>query len=252
VSANPASERTTVLIVGGSSGLGRCLAERFARAGHALVLVSSDARDVAALASDLALRHGVPVAPLACDLAQRVDFAAVDAALATLPPLAGLLLPVGMNRADDRPGQDEAGAAAITAVNYAAPRMLVDRYLERLRAAPEGFVVGFGSIAATRGRTRNAAYGAAKRALEAYFESVRHATAGSPLRVQFYVLGFLDTHLSFGHDTPLPRASPRRCAERVYAHRRANFGRAFYPRYWRALCLVLRWLPWFVFRRLSF
>ncbi|MBC8022879.1 MAG: SDR family NAD(P)-dependent oxidoreductase, partial [Burkholderiales bacterium] len=52
---------STILIVGGSSGLGRALAERFARAGHTLALVSSDVRDTEALAADLRLRHGVTV-----------------------------------------------------------------------------------------------------------------------------------------------------------------------------------------------
>jgi NAD(P)-dependent dehydrogenase (short-subunit alcohol dehydrogenase family) len=105
---------------------------------------------------------------------------------------------------------------------------------------------------AARGRTRNAAYAAAKRALDAYFESLRHALAGTGVVVQFYVLGYLDTHLAFAHDTPLPRAAPDACAERVFRRRAVDFGRAYYPAYWRPLTAVLRLLPWFVFRRLSF
>jgi NAD(P)-dependent dehydrogenase (short-subunit alcohol dehydrogenase family) len=242
--------QTTYLIVGGSSGLGRALAERFARAGHALVLVSSDLRDTSALASDLGLRYRVSVTPVLCDLAQpRLDFGAIDAALAALPPLAGVLLPAGMNRADDRPGQAPEAFDAITSVNYASPSKIVDHYLPMLRA--KGHIVGFGSVAAVRGRTRNAAYGAAKRALAAYFESLRHAVGASGVVVQFYVLGYLDTHLAFGHDTPLPRAAPEACAERVFRRRERDFGRAYFPSYWRPLCFVLRLLPWFVFRRLS-
>ena len=40
------SRNETCLVVGGSSGLGRSLAERFASAGYALALVSSDRRDI--------------------------------------------------------------------------------------------------------------------------------------------------------------------------------------------------------------
>ena len=64
----------TYMIVGGSSGLGRELAERFAQAGHALVLISSDLRDTRALASDLALRYDDPDSPGQCDLANLAGF----------------------------------------------------------------------------------------------------------------------------------------------------------------------------------
>jgi NAD(P)-dependent dehydrogenase (short-subunit alcohol dehydrogenase family) len=96
----------TYLIVGGSSGLGRALAERFAAGGYALALVSSDARDTEALAADLRLRHRVEVAAVACDLAHReVDLGAIDRALERLPPLEGVMIPAGMNRDDDRPAR---------------------------------------------------------------------------------------------------------------------------------------------------
>jgi short-subunit dehydrogenase len=248
-----ALEPATYMIVGGSSGLGRALAERFARAGHALVLVSSDLRDTSALASDLGLRYQVPVHAVVSDLAiSEVDFRAMDSALSTLPPLTGLLLPVGMNRAQDQPGQPPGALEALTRANYTGPCKIIDHYLPRLRSAANGLIVGFGSVAATRGRTRNAAYGAAKRALASYFESLRHSLRGSGVVVQFYVLGYLDTHLSFGSDTPLPPAAPAACAERVFRRRGKDFGGAYFPSYWRPLCFVLRMLPWFVFRRMSF
>ncbi|MBC8024042.1 MAG: SDR family NAD(P)-dependent oxidoreductase, partial [Burkholderiales bacterium] len=180
------------------------------------------------------------------------DFGAIDSALSALPPLAGVLLPVGMNRPDDEPGQSGAEFETLTATNYSVPCRIVDHYLPRLRSATDALIVGFGSIAAERGRTRNAAYGAAKRALAAYFESLRHAMGGSRVVVQFYVLGYLDTNLAFGHATPLPPADPDACAERVFMRRGDDFGKSYFPRYWRPLCFVLRLMPWFVYRRLSF
>ena len=243
----------TYLIVGGSSGLGRALAERFAAGGYALALVSSDARDTEALAADLRLRHRVEVAAVVCDLARReVDLGAIDRALERLPPLEGVLIPAGMNRDDDRPGAPLDQFEALLAANFYSPCRIVDHYLDRLRGAPNALIAGFGSIAAVRGRTRNAAYSAAKRALASYFESVRHALRDTPVHVQFHVLGYLDTNLAFAQDTKLPRASPVKCAERVFRLRHADVGVTYYPHYWRPLCAVLRLLPWFVFRKLSF
>lgn len=244
---------TTFMVIGGSSGLGRALAERLASAGHSLVLVSSDLRDTQALAADLALRWGVQAVPIALDLAKPpLPLVALDAALASMPPLAGLLLAAGMNREGDEPGQAATSFAALTCANYTNQCHLVDHLLPRLRLQPNSLIVGFGSVAATRGRTRNAAYSAAKRALQSYFESLRHFLAGSGIRVQFYVLGYLDTNLAFGQRTLLPRASPHRLADVVYRRKERDFGLSYYPRFWYPVCALLRKLPWTVFRRLSF
>lgn len=243
----------TYLILGGSSGLGRALADRFARAGHALVLISSDLRDTRALASDLTLRYHVRVLPVLLDLAEsEVDFRTIDSALDIMPPLTGLLLPAGMNLSDDQPGQPPEALDALTSANYTALCKIIDHYLPSLRSASNGLIVGFGSVAATRGRTRNAAYSAAKRALACYFESLRHSLSESKITVQFYVLGYLDTNLAFAQRTLLPRATPRRLADEIYQRRLSNSGVSYYPRFWYPICVGVRALPWFVYRRLSF
>jgi len=249
----PSTRRETCLIVGGTSGLGRQLARRFAAAGYGLVLLSSDDRDGGALAADLRLRFGVPVEAIAIDLAAaELDLAPLDSALAKLPPLVGLLAPAGMNAETDVPDQPFESFAAVTRANYTGICSIVAHCLPTLRAAAKGFVVGFGSVAATRGRTRNTAYSAAKRALESYFESLRHSLAPSGGVAQFYVLGYLDTNLAFGQRTLLRPASPARLAERVFAHRFDDIGSVYHPRTWWAICRLVRAMPWFVFRRLSF
>lgn len=243
----------TYIIVGGSSGLGRALAERFAAAGHASVLISSEARDTQALAADIRLRHRIPAVSVALDLTdRRIDFGYIDEALASLPPLAGLLLAAGMNATTDHPGQSQESLDALTTANYTSICKLINHYLPRLHSVPHGLIVGFGSVAATRGRTRNAAYSAAKRALQMYFESLRHALAGSTVAAQFYILGYLDTNLAFGQNTVLPRAQPERLADIVYQRRLDDFGVSYFPRFWFAVCLLLEALPWAIFRRLSF
>ena len=83
-------------IIGASAGVGRALASAFASAGHDLILVASDARDLRALASDLEIRHGARVAAIAADVNDGDAYLdEVAAAVRRLGALDGMLFPLG-------------------------------------------------------------------------------------------------------------------------------------------------------------
>jgi short-subunit dehydrogenase len=241
----------TYIIVGGSAGLGRALAERFSAAGCDLVLVSRDLRDTAPLATHLAIKYGVKVNAVAMDMNGRpLSFDAIDSVLEGHAPLKGLVMPVGINDDHDSVGLSDDMLEYISRVNYISPCQLVNHYLPLLEAN-SGVVVGFGSVATARGRTKNAAYAAAKGALALYFESLTHYAASRDLFCQYYVLGYLDTNLAFAQKLLFPLASPERVADVVYK-RRFDSGRYFLPRPWYILYRVVQLLPWAIFKRLSF
>ena len=171
-------------------------------------------------------------------------------ALAGLPTISALLLPVGMSRSDDDGSLGPAAIGQLLAINLHAPIAVAHALLPALlesRAA----IVGFGSIAGARGRSRNIVYAAAKRGLETFFESLRHRHLPTALRVQFYRLGFLRSNLTFGMKLPLPVAEPEAIARKVIAGlRKGSFDR-YQPRWWGMIALIVRCLPWFAFRRMK-
>ena len=57
----------TYLIIGASSGLGRELAEEFAKNNKNLLLVSRDERDLLAIKSDLTLKYNISVDYISLD-----------------------------------------------------------------------------------------------------------------------------------------------------------------------------------------
>ena len=119
-----------------------------------------------------------------------------------------LLLPIGWTADKDEVVADPSVAERLLRTNLVAVIALVTELLGELSRRPRAAVVGFGSVASVRGRGSNVVYAASKRALQTYFEGLRHACAGTSVRVSFYVLGYLDTSLAFGRRTPLPRADP--------------------------------------------
>jgi short-subunit dehydrogenase len=240
----------TAVVVGASAGLGRALAQELAAAGHDLVVVSSDARDAEAVASDLRIRYGVKVTALALDLAvERPDLAPLKRAAGELGGADALLFPIGWTAASDDAATSRDVAERLMRTNFLCVTAIVAELLPGLQRKARASITGFGSVAAVRGRDKNMTYAASKRALQTWFEGLRKACAGSSVQVSFYVLGFLDTSLAFGRRTPLPRADPARVAARVVS----NLGRGgvwYHPRAWRILGAVLSLLPFFIYKRL--
>lgn len=241
------------LILGASGGLGRALCYRFAAARHDLIIVSSDERDLAAMKSDLELRFGVRVSSVAVDFSrERDDRETLRAAVADASPLRGLLFPIGAVLSHDEGELDPMGSERLVRVNFLSVIDIVALFLPSLRTREESTIVGFGSVAGARGRSANVVYSASKRALESYFESLRHVCSNGGPIVQFYIVGYLDTGLSTGRTKLLPRASPERLANRVERDLNRDVGRVFFPWYWRPICSALRWTPWFAYKRMRF
>jgi short-subunit dehydrogenase len=236
------------VIIGASGGLGRALADRLAADGHRLVLVARDTEALAALAEMLRDRHGIEAETVAADASAGTEYLErVAAAAHTHGGIDGLLLPIGLALRDGL-GTSPAALRELADTNFLAVAEAVTVLWPDL-VEGQATVVGFGSITGTRGRTRNFVYGAMKRALQSYFESLRLAARGTPVTVQFWVLGFLDSGVMAMERTPLPKGDPERLADRVVKALGRDQGPAYFPRWWRWIALILRLMPWPVYAR---
>ena len=240
-------------IIGGSAGVGRALAAQLAASGHDLILVSSDARDLRAVASDLGIRYGARVATVAADVTEGdayLDQVAREAH--GMGALDGLLFPLGVTAESDDGRFDPVLVGTLTRLNYEAVASAATRFLPELRRRPRAALVAFGSVAALRGRGRNVAYAAAKRALQSFFESLRHACAGSTVVVQFYLLGYMDTEQARGLQSRIPKGDPAALSRRVCRDLHRDVGLVYYPGFWRPVAGALRCVPWSIYKRMRF
>ncbi len=244
----------TTLVFGASAGVGRALCRAFAARGERLVVISRDAVDLEAESAHCTLSYGVPVDWLAVDAS---DSAVVGTVLRDYLShndvhFDNLMFPLGGAASDDRvDGPNEEIIRALN-TNLISIMVSIGILLPRMTAGGRGNIVGFGSIAALRGRTSLAAYAAAKRGLESYFESLRHAVATRGIAVQFYRLGYVATQQSYGKKLLLPAIPADTVARYVLANLNRDIGLRSLPRYWSAVGLALRLLPWRVYRRLNF
>jgi short-subunit dehydrogenase len=226
------------------------VAERVAQCGLPVIAASRDRRDIDAVTTDLSLRYGVATRAITIDLAQpAVDFSALDTAIEQLGALTIVVFAAGDVSDEDTFPLDPASAEILVRVNFLSVAQYIDHLLPKL--APGSVIVGIGSIAGFRGRSKNVIYSASKRALVSLFESLRAASRDDLLRVHFYHVGYLDTNLSFGKSMPLVTASADALAARIVRNRAKPSAVFFYPRYWFLIGLFVRAVPFTIWRRMQ-
>lgn len=240
------------LVLGASAGLGRALSEALAARGHTLFLVATDERDLEAVASDLALRHGVSVFHMVHDLAGP-DVSELKARVGSdLGGLDNLFCVAGFSAAEQDSGTlDEDLLKRLAEVNFLGPVRVINAFLEMLAAGAKGNLVGIGSVAAVRPRGKNTVYGAAKRGLEFYFGAARHSLSPRGCAVQFYRAGYLDTAMNFGQKRPFPKMPPERAAAKIVANLGKDGVVAYLPAWWWFIMTAYRLLPFAILRRLK-
>lgn len=248
--------RGTVLLLGATSGIGRAVADALARRGHPLYLGGRDADELARVASDITIRHGVPVRHAPFDaLAPRRHPAFVRRAVAEAGPLAGAVLAFGYLGDQRRAETDFREADAVYRTNFtgaASVLALLAEHLEEQGAARGGgFLVGISSVAGDRGRQGNYAYGAAKAALTAYLSGLRQRLSGKGVRVITVKPGFVDTAMTFGQEGMFLVASPASVGERIARAVQGGSEVVYVPWFWRWIMAAIRAIPEPVFKRLS-
>lgn len=241
------------VIVGGSAGLGRCIAEELARRGHQLYLVARGERDLEAIAADLTTRYGATVHWTARDVLDEDPESIRRLTVDAMGGIENLIICVGVVETENDCGATSfATIDRLIRTNLLAPIGLANAFLPLLERVAGTSIVGIGSIAAIRGRRQNMTYGCAKAGLDHYFQSLRHllAQTGSPCRIQFYRAGYLATRMTFGQKLHLPAMAPERAARIIANNLGRDLGCRYLPWWWLLVAMVLKALPWSIFRHL--
>lgn len=240
------------IVVGASSGVGRAIAGRLAESDADLLIVASGERDLRAVASDLRQRFSATVHVFPIDLSRRdLNFDGLIAEWSQqLGGVDAAYFPVGWVSVNDNRPASEAVLQRTIAVNYSNVIGLISAVARVFETQGRGLIGAFSSVAASSPRRRNMVYASAKAGLESYVGSLRHYFAGTRIRVQLFVLGYVDTSMTTGQRLLLPKVSPGAVAEYVVANRHRDLGRVYFPRFWKVVIALLNVMPWFLYRRL--
>ncbi|WP_175994638.1 SDR family oxidoreductase [Burkholderia vietnamiensis] len=193
----------TIFITGGTSGIGRALAENLHRRGNKVIVAG---RRRALLDEIAAANPGIDTVELDVGDAQQIERVARQL-IADYPTLNVLVNNAGIMPFDDAAGAlDDAQAVRLVNTNLLGPVRLSAALVEHLKAQPESYIINNSSVLAYVPLASTALYSATKAAIHSYTLSQRFALRDTSVRVLEIAPPWVDTDLV--HKSGDPRAMP--------------------------------------------
>jgi short-subunit dehydrogenase len=243
------------VILGGTTGMGRAIAQRLAERGESLFLLGFDADDLQRSAADLKARNpaGAEVGFAYMNLEQPEGFAAaLDAADKGLGLFDTVIVTAAMFASQEALEADVELTRRLVTVNYANTVVFCEHVRKRLLERGGGRLTVFSSVAGDRGRKPVAIYGSSKAGLSVYLEALDHKYAAAGLSVLCVKPGFVKTGMTAGLKPPPFAGEPEQVARSVIRAMDRRKPLIYAPAIWALVMMVIRWLPRFVMRKINF
>lgn len=229
-----------ILITGASSGIGRALAEHYARRGDSVGALARRADVLADLARQFPSLTPLPADITDPDAMSRAvhDFASKVGGLDLLYANAG----IGQQSPDE--AWDLAKARTLTSINILGTLNTITPALTLMMAQRAGHIVGISSLAGVTPMPASAVYGSSKAWLAFYLRSLEMDLAQSHhLRFTLVLPGHVSTAMVDGSSVGLVTDSARRAAERIASGVAAGKRTIAFPRKVALLARLSAFIP---------
>lgn len=215
----------SILITGGSSGIGAALAAAYAGPGASLALGGRDAERLDATA-EICRGLGAEVSCARLDVADRDPLADWIASVDRLTPLDLVIANAGVSAgtsgvpgARGLYGESEAQARRIFQINLEGVLNTVHAAIPLMRARGRGQIALMSSLAGFRGLPGAPAYSASKAAIKSYGEALRPTLKPHGVGVTVICPGFVDSRITELNDHPMPFKMEAAAAARLIKRR---------------------------------
>ncbi len=251
----PLEPRPRAIVIGASSGIGAALTRRLALSGYYVAAVARRQETLqeicAAVNSNLQAEeavwpyvHDVTNFDEVPELFQKIvhDLGGLD----LIVYAAAIQLPV-----DPEEYNFEKDTAMIN-TNLLGAMAWLDEAAMRFQRTRRGHIVGISSIAGDRGRVAGPAYNTSKAGFNTYLEALRNRLSRRGVTVTTIKPGFVETRLLVNAAKTFWVISPEDAAEQIQTAIIRRQQTVYIPRRWAYVGLIIRHIPSFIFRRLSF
>lgn len=238
----------SVLVFGATSLIAQeCIRLWAAKHSH-FVLVGRSASRLQEVADDLAVRFPkLKVSVQAIDL---LNASEVEAAVAAAGEIEIALVAQGSLSDQPKASTDLqylAEELQVNAVSAALASEAIAKVLERQGHGTLGII---GSVAGDRGRAYNYSYGSSKALLATYAAGLQQRFAASKVKIVLIKPGPTATPMTANHRGKM--APVAEVAKTIVAGMATGSRVVYAPSLWRIIMLVVRSIPFFVFKKLKF
>lgn len=184
----------TVVVTGGSHGIGLALARRFAKAGHTVALVARTLEPLQQAAAAIETDFGVKAFTVDLDVTEDDAPQSLDQRLAQHGLYTDILINcAGIGLSGQFAGQSEQSIEQLLNLNMAALTRLMRHALPGMRARARGGILNVASLGGLTPGPYQAAYYASKAYVISLSEAVGYETRGSGVRLSVLAPGPVDT-----------------------------------------------------------
>ena len=254
--ATPLNPRRRAIIVGASFGMGAALSKKLSKEGYVVALVARQKEKLNELCAEInqsegevrafAYPHDVSNYKEAPELLKNI--VAEIGGLDTFIFMAGVNYPPGGNNKYSFENDRQ-----MVEINLIGAMAWLSPVAEMFQSAKYGQIVGIGSVAGDRGRVGNPGYNTSKAGLATYLEALRNRLTRHGVNVLTVKPGFVKTEMLKAAVGPTPFAIPvEKAVDDIYKAMQKRKQSIYTPFFWQYIMLIIRHIPSFIFRRLSF
>ncbi len=246
----------TIVILGGTSSVAMAYARDAVQNGDRVVLVGRNKSKLKENLADLTARGTQPPLSIAADLS---DTKKINSVWQSILDQAGavdrVLLAYGILGDQDQTQDDIETLCQNLVTNYVSAALWCEKAFGYFRQAGRGHISVIGSVAGDRGRQSNYHYGSAKGGLDIFMQGMTHRAAKlkeAKIGVLLVKPGFIDTPMTDHIEKGGPLwASPEKIARIIRKSEKRGKRVVYAPWFWRFILLIIRYVPFFVFKRSS-
>lgn len=240
-----------VVVVSATSVIAVSCVKRLAETGsHEFVLVGRSEERLSATSTDLALRF--PTSKFSVELVDFTSTNSIEKMVESVSKTSMDLILVGQGSLTE---QAKASSnldylRSELELNAVSVAVVAECFAGALAVQGKGTLGVIGSVAGDRGRAYNYSYGSGKALIEKYTQGLQQRFASSDVAVCLVKPGPTATPMTVSHSGKM--ADPNAVAKVIVAGLLARRRVIYAPKLWRYIMLIVKLIPYFIFKRLSF
>jgi hypothetical protein len=240
-----------IAVLGATSDMAIAFCHFVAKHGISLILIARNKEKLEKIAKDINIRYNVSVETVLFDV-EKDDPTILVKKISE--PIDVFISFVGYLGNQSKAQRDPKEVGKIIKINYQMPAIITELLLEKIKQSTSNkrMIVGISSVAGDRGRQSNYFYGSAKAAYSAYLSGLRNRLFKEKIHVLTVKPGFVYTSMTQDLNLPpLLTAQPEEVAKDIYKAMLKQEDVLYTKWFWKYIMLIIKYLPEFLFKRLS-